>query len=97
MGPGFRQDDGGGVALARDVAAISVVVPAKAGTHSHRPAVGYGYQPRALSIDHAVWVLAFARTTVEGVALARDAKAISVVVPAKAGTHSHRPVLGEGY
>jgi hypothetical protein len=45
--------------------ANSPVVLAQARTHYHRPLFCEGNWPRVLSIDSAVWVLAFARTTRE--------------------------------
>ena len=43
------------------------VVPAKAGTHSHRRwLLRKGVGRRARLKDHAVWVPAFAGTTIEG-------------------------------
>jgi hypothetical protein len=42
---------------------LTVVVPAKAGTHNHSRSKGYN--PRAPSRRHGVWVPAFAGTTIE--------------------------------
>src|ERR1700760_2987005 len=47
------------------VAAFPAVVLAKARTHYPKCLLGDGYWQPAPSINHAVWVLAFARTTVE--------------------------------
>jgi hypothetical protein len=46
----------------RFLARGEVVVPANAGTHNHRPSFGEGCPPLCV-IDHAVWVPAFAGTT----------------------------------